>query len=196
MPWACEGYSWRGLPSLVDASWMPPLIVWGQDAIPHTFWVAGCYSGRTRASVWAWTRGNDLGSVTKITLPNTAKQISENFVVQSIMQTTVSKARSLQKMSDGFPRPSACSVFSPDLEQSSARSRRALILAWPWPVLSTRSLQGCVVKSRVELLWPTTLNLCLNTIKGWPTMLNLWLLFWILGIWSCPSQLVIFYLFF
>ena len=53
-------------------------------------------------------------------------------------------ARSLQKLSDGFPWPSACSVFSPDLEQSSARSRRALILAWPWTVLSTRSLQGCV----------------------------------------------------
>ena len=32
-------------------------------------------------------------------------------------------------MSDGFPWPLACSVFSPDLEQSSARSRRALILA-------------------------------------------------------------------
>ena len=37
----------------------------------------------------SWARGNVLGSVTKITLANTAKQISENFVVQSIMQTTV-----------------------------------------------------------------------------------------------------------
>ena len=36
-----------------------------------------------------WARGNVLGSVTKITLANTAKQISEKFVVQSIMQTTV-----------------------------------------------------------------------------------------------------------
>ena len=33
--------------------------------------------------------GTFLGSVTKITLPNTTKQVSENFVVQSIMQTTV-----------------------------------------------------------------------------------------------------------
>ena len=36
------------------------------------------------------------------------------------------KARSLQKSSDGFPQPSACSVFSPDLEPSSPRSRRIL----------------------------------------------------------------------
>ena len=69
--------------------WMPLLIIWGQDAIQHTFWVAGCYSGRTRASVWAWARGNVFGSVIFVTLPNTTKQASDNFVVQSIMQTTV-----------------------------------------------------------------------------------------------------------
>ena len=45
----------------------------------------------------SWARGNVLGSVTKITLPNTAKRISENFGVQSIMQTTVNVIRALPK---------------------------------------------------------------------------------------------------
>ena len=48
----------------------------------------------------SWARGNVLGSVTKITLAITAKQISENFVVQSIMQTTVNKGQS--QLSEGF----------------------------------------------------------------------------------------------
>ena len=70
--------------------WMPLLIVWGQDEILHTFWVVGCYSGRTRACVWAWARGNVFGSMIFVMLPNTTKQISDNFVVQSIMQMTIS----------------------------------------------------------------------------------------------------------
>ena len=42
--------------------WMPPLIVRGQDAILHTFWVVGCYSSRTHTSVWAWARVGQEGT--------------------------------------------------------------------------------------------------------------------------------------
>ena len=141
MPWACEGYSRRGLPSLVDAS---PHRIRPECNPAHLLSCGVLFrqdSGKCMGMGKSWARGNVLGSVTKITLPNTAKQISENFVVQSIMQTTVStqfkQARAVTSLLwltqhnqtihraylDSSPRPSQAS--QPQMSLSNVESQGA-----------------------------------------------------------------------